>query len=202
MLNLVALDIWLFSSHTSGQTNPCFSNPYASNCTSLIMARHNLTFNEFLRVRSQIKLIADAGRLRVSHDNPYSAFEMAMGCYAIGQRLPADDCSSSLHCTQQQTEEVCVLFCPPLPPPPPISIATPSSVSSWIDVTLTSTGKSIIESTEQTFFYERPIVVVILAIVLVFILIVITVVAILWAIPCTRSRIRNIWTRIILNICL
>lgn len=106
-LYLIVLD-WL----VSGGSNPCFQNGYSPLCTELIRSRYNLTFETFERVRNHIKLLSDAGRLRTPSDGPIHPFEMAMGCYAIGQRVPADDCASCAHCTQQQTAEVCDVFCP------------------------------------------------------------------------------------------
>ena len=94
----------------NGESNPCFKDGYSDLCSEFIRTRYNLTFDAFVPVRNHIKLLVDAGRLRTPSDNPIHPFEVAMGCYAIGQ-LPAEDCASCEHCAQQQTAEVCDVFC-------------------------------------------------------------------------------------------
>lgn len=130
LLTLLSLLICLQTIQSAGsEHDACFQNGYSPECTAIIRLRHNLTVEDLERLQSQIKSLADSDRLRITENGPYSPFNMAMGCYAIGQRLPSDNgCASCLNCEQQLSSDVCGLFCPPIPSPsPPVpSVSLPS----------------------------------------------------------------------------
>ena len=113
LLALITLNILL--TQAAAESVACFQDPYSQECSDLIRSRYYLTLEGFASVRTRIKLLADADRFRVSSDGHFTAFEMGMGCYAIGQQVPSDNgCASCLHCTAQLNPEVCDLFCPPV----------------------------------------------------------------------------------------
>lgn len=130
-LILLSLQLWLLTTPlASGESDACFISGDSSECAAIIRSRHNLTLEATERVRSRIQSLANSKKLGITAQG-ISAFEMAMGCYAIGQKLPSDiGCVSCLNCKQQMNLEVCDLFCP-LPPVVPsipvISQAAPSS---------------------------------------------------------------------------
>ena len=129
LIKFIVVYFFLLAWLVNGDSNPCFQNGYSSECTDLIRSRYNLTFDAFERVRNHIKLLVDAGRLRTPSEGSIRPFDMAMGCYAVGQRIPADDCASCAHCTQQQTAEVCDVFCSLAASPAPNTDANLSTTS-------------------------------------------------------------------------
>lgn len=122
LLTLLSLLICLQTIQSAGsEYDACFQNGYSPECTAIIRLRHNLTVEAVELVQSQIKSLADSDQLRITENGPYSPFNIAMGCYAIGQRLPSDNgCASCLNCEQQLSSDVCGLFCPPLSTWPPL----------------------------------------------------------------------------------
>lgn len=146
----------------------CFREPYSPECSALILSRHQLTPEGLELARSRIKQLADADRFRVSEGGQYTAFEMAMGCYAVGQRVPSDGgCASCLHCTQQLSIDVCDMFCPPVteaPPPSPLtSKPSPSRDPNPREGPLTKPDKTT--SIPKVPFYKQPLLLVAIVVV-------------------------------------
>lgn len=110
--NIIVLHLCLFATHLADdESDSCFRNGLSPECTSLIQSRHNITLEEIAGVRSHIKSLVDSHKLRITAQG-ITAFDMSMGCYAIGQRLPSErGCVSCLNCKQQMSAEVCDLFC-------------------------------------------------------------------------------------------
>lgn len=91
--------------------NECFNDGYSSACAMLIRTRFNLTQQTFEYVQERIKALVE--------QNQMSTFNIAMGCYARGQRLPSGiSCAPCVSCRQYQSSEICDLFCskPPIVP--------------------------------------------------------------------------------------
>lgn len=173
LYNLLFLQVCVFVMHAIGDENAsCFKNGSSPECTLLILSRQNITLNDFENKRSRIKLLIDSDKLRITaHD--ISAFDMAMGCYAIGQRLPSErGCVSCLNCKQQMSAEVCDLFCPLSPVKLSIT-PRPDIIEPTLDEPLHTRGKSL---GDWKHFLSDPLKVIIMVILLLLLLLLICIV--------------------------
>lgn len=111
-LILLSLQLCLLATYVAGEeSNICFRNGSSPQCTSDIRSRYAITSEAVENVRSRIKSLIESDKLRISVQS-ISTFDMSMGCYAIGQRLPSDiGCVSCHNCIRQMSSEVCDLFC-------------------------------------------------------------------------------------------